>query len=156
AVIRVLMVLGVFVTGGWLLLAYVVAMFVIPTAHTSEEWATAHGIPFNAQEVIDRAKRQYADFTDGGPPWTKSWRRQRREWRRAARWGYGPRWGAPPAGPPASYAGRVAGGFLLAILAIVRIVITVAFIIAIVSLTTTGFIWGWPLPVQVPVWQAVI
>ena len=33
-------------------------------AHTSEEWAAAHGVPFNAQEVIDRAKREYGKFAE--------------------------------------------------------------------------------------------
>ena len=61
-------------------------MFAIPSAHTSEEWAAAHGVPFNAQEVIDRAKREYGKFADdSGKSWRAEMRRRRREWREQQR-----------------------------------------------------------------------
>src|SRR5262249_38266013 len=86
-IIRLLFIIATIITSGGMLLIYIAMMFLIPSANTSEEWAAAHGVPFNAQEVIDRAKREYQHFADNGPPWTWSkW--QRRQWKREmrARW----------------------------------------------------------------------
>src|SRR5690606_28809889 len=44
-VIRLLFILGALFTSGFLILVYIVLMFAIPSAHTSEEWAAAHGVP---------------------------------------------------------------------------------------------------------------
>ena len=55
--IRLLFIVAALVSGGAAILVYAVLMFVIPSAQTSADWAAAHGAPFNAQEVIDRAKR---------------------------------------------------------------------------------------------------
>jgi hypothetical protein len=52
-------------TGGAALLAYLVLMFVIPYANTSEEHAAARGLPFNARVLVERAKQKYAQFTHG-------------------------------------------------------------------------------------------
>src|SRR5690242_19069046 len=108
---RVLFLVATVLTSGFFIFVYIAMMFIIPSANTSEEWAAAHGVPFNAQEVIDRAKREYQHFAANGPPWT--WPRwQRRQWKREmrARWrNY--RWGgwapytaaAAPAPGPVSY-----------------------------------------------------
>ena len=64
-------------------------MLVVPFANTGEEHAAAAGSPFNAQEVIDRAKKHYAEFKDS-KEWRRHWRQQRREWRR--RWHEGAYW----------------------------------------------------------------
>ena len=62
--------------------AGVLSAFLIPSAHTSEEWAAAHGVPFNAQEIIDRAKREYGKFAEES---TKNWRSEQRAWRHSWR-----------------------------------------------------------------------
>src|SRR6185437_9012364 len=50
AVVRILFVLLALLTGGVWILVYIVMMFVIPYAQTSEQHAAAHGWPFNAEE----------------------------------------------------------------------------------------------------------
>ena len=81
-IIRLLWIVATLFTSGFAGLVYIVMMFMVPSAHTSAEWAAAHGVPFNAQEVIDRAKRDYARFTENNPPrWRAEWRRQHRKWR---------------------------------------------------------------------------
>ena len=163
-IIRILMVLGVFLTAGWLILAYVIAMFIIPSAHTSEEWAQAHGLAFNAQGVVDEAKRRYAEFqAEGGV--RSHWRARRREWRAWRRrmnreWRHDVHgWtGAPPATPaqPVGYVTRVFAGLIAFIFAILGAALTIAFIIAVFTLATTGALLGWAPPASMPLWLAII
>jgi hypothetical protein len=54
-------------------------MFIIPEAKTPEERAVAGGLPFNAREVINRAKKHYAE---GTRHWRRQLRQQQRHWRR--------------------------------------------------------------------------
>jgi phage shock protein PspC (stress-responsive transcriptional regulator) len=168
--IRLLVILLTLVTSGGFLLVYVAMMFLIPSAHTSEEWAAAHGVPFNAQEVIDRAKREYQHFTANGPPWTWS-RWQRRAWKREMRarwrdWRWRGGWygtgaapfaasAAAPAGP-VSYGGRVAGGLIAFCAGLVRAVLAVIFVVFLFSLVTTNAIGNWRVPANWETWQAVV
>lgn len=64
-VVRMVLVLLAIITWGLWVLAYLVMMFVIPCAETSEQRAAAHGWPFNAEELIGRARRHYAQSNDG-------------------------------------------------------------------------------------------
>lgn len=168
-IIRFLFIIAALLTSGAFILVYVAMMFLIPSAHTSEQWAEAHGIPFNAQEVIDQAKRQYQDFTQNGPPWwgPRSWRRQqRRAWKQQMRdnarawaynWRYGPAAATPtPPSGPISYAGSVIGGVLALIFTFVRVIIAIIFFAFLISLITTGQIGYYQLPPKVEVWQAVL
>src|SRR6201992_3616709 len=88
-IVRIGFVLLTLLTSGIWILVYVVMMLVVPFANTGEEYAAAAGAPFNAQEVIDRAKKHYAEFKDS-KEWRRHWRQQRREWRR--RWHEGAYW----------------------------------------------------------------
>jgi phage shock protein PspC (stress-responsive transcriptional regulator) len=173
-VVRVLAIVGGLLTGGWLLLLYAIAMFLIPSAHTSEEWAAAHGVPFNAQEVIDRAKREYSKFTDeNGPKWRAEMRRQRREWRDrmkngrpffhmkagvdrsggASEHGAGP--SIPPA-QPAGYATRVIAGLFAFIFSVMGAALLIAFLVTMIALIGTGGFLGWTPPLDIPFWLVVV
>ena len=85
--VRVLFVALVFLTGGMAIVAYLVLMFVVPYAKTSEEHAAARGIPFNARTLVEGAKQKAAEFTHGGDwrqsqaEWRAEWRRTRAQWR---------------------------------------------------------------------------
>lgn len=164
-IIRLLFIIGTIITSGGLLLIYIAMMFLIPSANTSEEWAAAHGVPFNAQEVIDRAKREYQHFTTNGPPWTWSpW--QRRQWKREmrARWrnyrwgGWHPAYGAAaaPAQGPVSYTFGLLTGLLGVVLAFVRALLFIIFIAFLFTLVTTGSLGYWHLPSDVALWQAIV
>ena len=164
--IRLVFILGFFFSGGALLLVYIAMMFLVPSAHTSEEWAAARGAPFNAQEVIDRAKREYAQFTSAeGPPWR--WRReQKRAWKRAMReqadswafawnwsdWGFAP---SPPA-QPIGYVTRVFAGLFAFVFSIITAALLIAFLVAFFSLLNTGAILGWTPPGDLPNWLAIV
>jgi phage shock protein PspC (stress-responsive transcriptional regulator) len=141
AFIRVAFVLAAFLTKGVGIIAYVVMMFVIPEAHTSEERAAAGGAPFNAKEVIDRAKKQYAE---GTRQWRRQWRHQQRQWRR---YGWGP---GAPVGPPPWVA------VLLPVFALVHLALFLTMAAMMISLVNTGAILSWRLPPDVPLWAGAL
>ncbi|MEJ0058966.1 MAG: PspC domain-containing protein [Terricaulis sp.] len=148
--VRLLFVVLTIFTHGFFILVYVAMMFLIPSAHTSEEWAAAHGVPFNAQEVIDQAKRQFND----GQPWRwgydgrPAWRRAMRERVRARR--------APLAPAPVGPFSRVFGGVFALIFSLLSAALGIAFLLALYSLFTTGVVLGWAPPAGVPIWMALI
>ncbi|GAM99488.1 hypothetical protein U91I_03142 [alpha proteobacterium U9-1i] len=160
-IIRILFVLSAIFTGGGTILLYIAMMFLIPSAQTSEQWAAAHGAPFNAQEVIDRAKREYGKFSSEA---ARNWRKEERVWRRsmkdqARQWRHS--WGGfepPPSAPaqPVGYATRVFAGLLAFVLSIVTAALLIGFLIAFFSLLTTGALIGWAPPLDVPFWLALV
>src|SRR5258708_37084896 len=97
-VVRVIFVVLALAPKGIWIAVYILLMVIVPHATTSEERAAAHGQPFNAQELIDGAKRNYAQFKDRRD-WKRQWRRQRRGGRGAGRPPTG-RWGGRPGAPP--------------------------------------------------------
>jgi phage shock protein PspC (stress-responsive transcriptional regulator) len=159
-VVRILFVALALLTGGIWILVYVGMMLIIPFANTDEEHAAATGTPFNAQEVIDRAKKHYGEFKNG-KEWRRHWRQQRREWRRkwhegAHWWGYNVHRNVHQFGTHAGYLGQVMGGLVLPFLAIASALLFCTWILATISLATTGMIFGWPIPGNLPLWVALL
>ena len=170
-VVRLIFVALAILTWGAWILAYIVMMFVIPYASTSEERAAAHGQPFDAQHLIDEAKKQYASIKDGakwGRQWRQQAREQRRAWQREWRRGRaemrahmrGP-WG--PWAPPkpadsegAGYAARVLMGVMIPIAALCNAVLIIAFLIVIAQLVMKGTIFGWVPPAGIPLWAEIL
>jgi len=161
--VRLVFILGTLITSGAGLIVYVVMMFMIPSAATSEEWAAAHGVPFNAQEVIDRAKREYSHFSSS-QPWQSKW--QYKAWRREMKarwrmqrhaWRYGPPPNTPPpaAGPISAFGGFLSG-LLMIVFTGVRVALGLAFFIVLITLATTGAVFGWSLPDNMSLWQAIL
>jgi phage shock protein PspC (stress-responsive transcriptional regulator) len=167
AIVRLIFIALAFLTWGAWILAYIVMMFVIPYASTSEERAAAHGQPFDAQHLIDAAKKQYASFKEGAK-WRHQWQRQaraearawRREWRRgredmrdSMRWG----WGPPPVNPEdTGYAARILMGVLIPIAALCNAVLLIAFLVVLAQLMTRGTVFGWIPPAEIPLWADIL
>lgn len=157
---RVLWILSAVFTGGFTVLIYLAMLFVVPVATTSEDLAAAHGAPFNAQEVVERAKREYTRFTDDNAPrWRAELRRQRRAfneqmhgWRQ--NWGHWDHGGGAAAAPakPVGYATRVIAGLFAFVFSVVTAVLLIVFLIAIFTLWSTGSLAGWTPPEDVPFW----
>jgi hypothetical protein len=118
-------------------------MFVIPEPKTAEARAAAAGSPLNARDIVDRAKRQYAE---GSKAWRREWRRQRRQWRRQ---GWAP-------GSPFAYAPAPWMGLLLPVFGLVHLALFLVMAAMLVSLVNTGTILDRPLPPDVPVWAAAL
>ena len=154
-IVRIAFIALAVITKGVFAIAYLVLMCVIPYAKTSEEHAAAHGQPFNAQELIDDAKRHYAKFTDSRD-WKRQWRRQQREWRRHVRPITGRWWTAPPPAAAVGYAGQIFAGIMMPVLTVVRAVIFWIWLCVLASLLSTNALFGWPIPDDVPLWAAAL
>lgn len=145
---------------GAVVIAYIVMMFVVPSAATPEEQAAAHGVRFNAQEVVDRAKRNVSEFNERG--WhsqRREWRRQQRQWTRQWRqtmWFHRPWTMWAPAAPSADYGTRVAAGVMSSVLAVANLLLFLAFLYGLISLISTGGVATWRLPEGVPLWLATL
>jgi phage shock protein PspC (stress-responsive transcriptional regulator) len=151
--------LTIFSSGLWFV-SYLVLMFVMPVANTAEDRAAAFGMPFNTEELISRAKKNFEEFNQQFK-WRREWRRQQRnlnrqfrhmnEQIRAATTN-----AAPLMGNTARAVGGVFGGLFVVFAALVSAVIAVALILALFSLVTQHSIFGWTLPLGMPMWLAAI
>ncbi len=83
--VRIVCVALTILTGGGWVAAYIIAALIIPYAHTAEQHAAAHGTAFNAQELIDHAKKNYADMKANKNNWKREWRENKRKWKREMR-----------------------------------------------------------------------
>jgi len=146
--------------------AYVLLIFLLPTARTPAEKAAAQGPPPTAQEFIRRAKEGYYEgmktFSDkhAHREWRRRFRREMRCWGRtfqnemrehARRW----QPGGPSNWAPGFHLGFGAW-FALPFVSILRTVLALLWILALVSLLATGTVCGVPLPVGMPVWAGVL
>jgi phage shock protein PspC (stress-responsive transcriptional regulator) len=156
--IRVLWVIGALFTSGFAIIAYFVLMFWMPLASTPEQVAAAYGAPFNAQDVIDKAKRNYQEYADQSAQtwssWRREWRHSRREERRARARMYAQNAPPPPTGPFAVFA-RVFGAVFAVVFSLLGAALLIAFLFALFSLITSGSVLGWTLP-GVPYWAAIV
>ena len=142
-VVRVLFVVAAVLSKGVGFIMYVVMMIIVPEARTAEERAAAGGAPFNAKEVVDRAKKQYAD---GTRHWRRQWRQQQRQWRR---YGWAP-------GGPYPYAVTPWTAMMLPIFAGAHLVLFLILAASMISLVNTGAILSWRLPPGMPVWAGAL
>lgn len=149
-IVRVVFVLAALITQGAAVLVYLVMMFVVPSAETSEEWAAAHGLPFNAQEIIDTAKKRFAEVAENQKgAWV---------WQRT-----GPKvepkvnaFVSPVQQPAAGYGTRMFAGVVASVCALVEAALGLATIFAVWSLFTTGAVLGVEAPDAWPVWGTVM
>ena len=61
-IVRIIFVALLIISGGIVAIAYLVMALVIPLAKTPEEHAAAHGTPFDAEDIIERARSKFKDF----------------------------------------------------------------------------------------------
>jgi phage shock protein PspC (stress-responsive transcriptional regulator) len=161
SIVRILFVFLAFITSGIWALVYLTMMFLIPYANTKEDMAAARGAPFNAQEVIDQAKKNYSDFKNK-KEWRNYCRKQRQHWRFI--WQQNGRWwqhsmhnNMAEAAQTATYGARVAAGILIPISSVISTLIFWAWALSIVSLLSTGAIFGWHVPAgNTPTWVLAI
>ena len=137
------------------LLVYIVMAIVVPEARSPEEKAAASGNPSTAQEFIRRAKEGYYEAMKGFPDRVAS-----REWKRrfkrdvrahANQWRYN--WHSYWAKHASTHPGM---GFTLPMLSLLQGAVTIAWMCALISLLSTGAVFGMSLPANVPVWAAVL
>jgi len=160
-IVRVIFVVLLFATGGGFAIVYIVLSFVLPEANTSEERAAAYGLPFNAKELIDRAKKEYGEFKSRRDR-NRYWRREHREWKRQWRqrrrdWRWDD-WTAPPYAPAANvgYATRVLAGLTVPVLTVISVALFWFWLFAMFSLVARQEVLGQTLPDDVPLWLGIV
>ena len=150
-IVRVVFVVLAILTKGAAFFFYVVLMFVIPHAETSEDHAAASGRPFTAQELIEQAKRNYADFRDN-KTWKRHWRRQQVEWHRRFRHATAPYgWNAR-----AAYASQVWASATAPVFGLINAALALVLVFGLFSLATSQTVFGVALPPGVPLWAGFV
>ena len=149
--VRIAFVVAALLTKGAALVLYGVLMFVIPYAETPEQRAAARGQTFSARDLIEQAKRNYADLRTN-PEWKRQWRRQQREWQRKWRHATTPfAWNAR-----ATYGSQVWASATAPVFGLINAALALTLIFALFQLTTTHAVLGVPLPSGVPLWAGIV
>jgi phage shock protein PspC (stress-responsive transcriptional regulator) len=84
-VVRIAIAILTILSHGGLIFGYLLAWVFIPEARTEREQARATGTPFTAEELITRAKTEYAKLDGKAVEWKQQWRDWRKEVKRQAR-----------------------------------------------------------------------
>jgi phage shock protein PspC (stress-responsive transcriptional regulator) len=161
--VRLAFVILTLVTGGIVALIYFFMMIIVPSARTAEQKAAAYGAPLTAQEFIRRAKAGYYEgmnaFAD--EPTRRRWKRQCRHWGRsvqrdmnahAHQWqrNWSHYWGRHP------HPGVALAPAAIALLSLFAVVVTFAWFFALISLVTTGAVFGVLPPAGMPLWVGIV
>jgi len=65
SIVRIIFIALAFATSGLAFIGYLVLILVIPAARTPQQVAAAYGVPFDAREVIDKARSRFAEIASG-------------------------------------------------------------------------------------------
>ena len=152
-VVRLIFVGLAILSGGIAIGAYFVMVLVVPYAETSEEHASAYGMPFNAQDFINQAKEHYSEFKKEGEGWKQQARQKRHQWQRSWRRSMRSqrrRWGGSPVGAPQPM------GALTPFFGLIIGILSLLWLFAVISVINTHAIFGWPLPLRFPGWVAIV
>ena len=154
-IVRLIFVALTILTGGGWILAYIALALLVPYAETAEEKAAAQGLPFNAQELINRAKAAYARMTDD-PNW-KGYEYRAHEWKRNWKMAKLERKAKLRAWKlQRKYEYRMQYGTMGPILGLLSGALGLLWILALLSLITTGALFGWVIPAAIPLWLAIV
>jgi len=154
--VRLAFVLITIFSWGGMFFVYIVMAFIVPTAKTAEDRAAAFGMPFNTEELIGRAKKNFEKF-GSDYRWRREWRRQQRHWNRQwAHMNEQVRNFSAQAAPHMSTTARALSGIFLPIAAIIGALFFVGWILALFSLLTQQTLFGWGLPHHMPLWAGIL
>ena len=154
--VRLAFVLITIFSWGGMFIVYIALAFIVPTARTAEDRAAAFGMPFNTEELIGRAKKNFEKF-GSDYRWRREWRRQQRHWNRQwANMNQQMRSFSAQAAPQMSQTARALTGIFMPIAAILGAVLFVGWILALFSLVTEHTVFGWGLPHGMPLWLGIV
>jgi phage shock protein PspC (stress-responsive transcriptional regulator) len=162
--VRIIFVVLAFATFGIAVLVYAVLAIIIPYADTTEAHAAAYGLSATAQGLVDQAKRHHESFR-ARHAWrqrewqhrasSRHWRRRYREMEQQMRATHQDAAMPPP--PPMNYTTSAILGVTTPLFALVHAAVFVAWAYAMLSVLTTGAIFGWRIPIGgMPVWGSLI
>ena len=145
-IVRVVFLALAFFTNAAMVPVYILLVVVIPYAQTSEDYAAAYGMPFNAQDFVNEVKNESEDWKKRAKQHTREWKRS---WRRGIR---NPRRWWQDNYP--SYSEHPYMGLLI------PIVVFLFFIPLIVGMFRPiglrGMMFGWWLPLGLPAWLGIV
>lgn len=153
--VRALVAVAILVSQGFGFVAYLAAILLVPFAKTGEDHAAAEGLPFNAQSLVDRAIHNYSTLKDDATI-HKRWHghygtlrarfnEETQSWMRGFK--------RDPAYETPITAGALV---MMPIFGMIKVLLFVAFIVALVGVTTQGLLFAWALPSTIPLWAAVV
>ena len=139
---------------GVTLFVYIALIIIVPYADTAEDRAAAFGVPFNTEDIIGRAKK---NFDESNKHWHREWRRQQRHWNRQFKhMNEQLKMTAANVAPNISPAARGIMAVFLPIAAVVGAILFVVWVLATGSLISDHTIFGWGLPHGVPLWVGIL
>jgi len=139
---------------GVMIFVYLAMLIIVPYADTAEDRAAAFGVPFNTEDIIGRAKK---NFEESNQRWHREWRRQQRHWNRQFRhMNEQLKMTAANVVPNMNPTARGIMAVFLPIAAIVGAIVFVVWIYALLSLVTQHSIFGWVLSHGVPLWVGIL
>jgi phage shock protein PspC (stress-responsive transcriptional regulator) len=139
---------------GVTIFVYLAMLIIVPYADTAEDRAAAFGVPFNTEDILGRAKK---NFDENNQRWHREWRRQQRHWSRQFKhMNEQLKMSTAQMAPNMSPAARGIMAVFLPIAAIIGAIVFVGWILAMASLVTQHTIFGWGLPHGVPLWVGII
>ena len=159
-IVRVAFIALTVFTGGFVVLIYIALALFVPYADTAEAMAQARGEVLNAHTLAQRAKERFEESfervtgTKYGSwdekheqhlKWRETRRQQKQQWKQQWKW----RQKYNPPFVPNVYRPNPIVGMLRGLLAL-------AWILALISLITTGMIFSWAIPAGIPLWVAII
>lgn len=139
---------------GVTLLVYIAMWLIVPYAETAEDRAAAFGVPFNTEDILNRAKK---NFNESNERWHREWRRQQSNWNRQFhQMSEQLRQTSANVSPRLSPIAKGALLVFVPIAAVVGAVVFVGWLLAMFSLITQQHIFGWSLPHGVPLWIGIV
>ncbi|MFT3782983.1 MAG: PspC domain-containing protein [Nibricoccus sp.] len=163
--LRLAVAILIFFSFGTVAIAYIVGMIIIPQAETPEERSAATGPAPTAQEFIRKAKEGYYEgFRTFGDrhahrAWKKKFKREMKDWSQRLRQEY--RWGCPPPPPPAANITPPppppeGAHVVMPLLGTIKALFLFFCVLVIISLATSGTVFGLTLPGGLPVWAGIV
>jgi phage shock protein PspC (stress-responsive transcriptional regulator) len=151
--VRIVVVILTLFTGVTLFI-YLAMLIIVPYADTAEDRAAAFGVPFNTEDIISRAKK---NFEVSNQHWHREWRRQQRHWNKQFKhMNETLKATAANVAPNMTPAARGAMAVFLPIAAIIGAVVFVGWIVAMMQLVTSHSIFGWSFPHHIPMWVGIV
>ncbi len=155
--VRLAFVLLVLITHGIGIVVYIIMAIVLPSAKNPAEFAAAFGQPFTAQDLVNRAKEEYARFSDKDE--RNKWRSEFRKWRKEARENRHQtrermrqeKWAAK-----AQYYAENHHRFPTPFLGLLITILSIIWLFGLVSIIKHGMVFGLLLPASIPLWIAIL
>ena len=146
--VRVIFVILAILTHGFWLLAYFIMMIVVPHADTAQQQAAAYGMPFTAQEWVNRARNEYKKFAESGQwqenkeQW-KKWKQEMKQHKHEMKQQY----------KQMHYQSRYSHSPFFGVL---TAVISILWVAGLITLISSGMVYGFTLPSSIPLWIGIL